>query len=364
MSNPRKAGRRADRARKTRYTAAELETETFPEPRWAVPGLISEGLTLLAGAPKVGKSWLALDVALAVASGGKAFGSIDVDEGDALYLALEDTPRRLQRRLRKIKAGDALPSRLTIETSSPPLSEGGENLVRDWLDEAEEPRLVVVDVFEKVRGKRSGGDAYASDYAAMAVLKDLSDEYEVAVVVVHHTRKMTSDDWVELVAGTNGVTGAADSIAVLQRPNRDAPDGTLSITGRDIEEADTKAVALDDRMVWKISDSDPSRVGMHRTRAAILDALEAARDASEEERTYLTPAAIAKEIEGANPDNVKKTCQRMASDEQVGTDGKGGYYAFPRLVHLDECTAVDPREADPFYEYEPEEVPIEAYASP
>src|SRR4051794_35919991 len=89
---------------RTAWTASELMAMNFPEPRWAIPGLVAEGVTLLAGAPKVGKSWLALNTSPAVAAGGKALGKVDVESGDVLYLALEDNPRRLRSRLEKVLA--------------------------------------------------------------------------------------------------------------------------------------------------------------------------------------------------------------------------------------------------------------------
>ncbi|MEJ7703487.1 MAG: AAA family ATPase [Geodermatophilaceae bacterium] len=110
---------------RTSWTAAELMACDFPEPRWAVPGIIAEGLTLLAGAPKVGKSWLALGLGIAVATGGKALGALDVTAGDVLYLALEDPPRRLQERLAKVLAHSPAPSRLTLSIACEPIPAGG-----------------------------------------------------------------------------------------------------------------------------------------------------------------------------------------------------------------------------------------------
>ncbi len=100
--------------RRTSWTSVELLAEVFPDPRWAVAGIVAEGLNLLAGPPKLGKSWFALDIAVAVAAGGKALGHIDVELGDALYLALEDPPRRMQDRTRKVLAGSPPSPRLTI----------------------------------------------------------------------------------------------------------------------------------------------------------------------------------------------------------------------------------------------------------
>ena len=106
----------------------------FPEPRWAVPGIVAEGVTVLAGAPKVGKSWLGLGLVVATATGGKALGSIDVAAGPSLYLALEDTGRRLKDRLGKVLGISPPPNTLTLATECPPLPAGGADMISAWLD--------------------------------------------------------------------------------------------------------------------------------------------------------------------------------------------------------------------------------------
>ena len=115
------------------WTATDLMTTDFPEPRWAVPGLLCEGLNLLVGSPKLGKSWLCLGLGVAIASGGVALGKIHVEEGDVLYAALEDTPRRLQGRLRTVLGTDPVPENLTIVTALPKGQEAID-LVGEWLD--------------------------------------------------------------------------------------------------------------------------------------------------------------------------------------------------------------------------------------
>ncbi|GAB3869033.1 hypothetical protein GCM10029964_128400 [Kibdelosporangium lantanae] len=112
-----------DRPRTT-WNAAELMAVSFPEPTWAVPGIIAEGVTLLAGPPKVGKSWLSLGLGLSIAAGLPALGTVAVDPGPVLYLALEDTPRRLQSRMRTVLAGRPAPAGLTLDTYCPPLPTG------------------------------------------------------------------------------------------------------------------------------------------------------------------------------------------------------------------------------------------------
>jgi hypothetical protein len=101
----------------------------FPEPKWAVQGVICEGVNLIAGPPKVGKSWLSLGLGLSIAAGEPAFGSIATEAGPVLYLALEDTARRLQSRMGKLLAGKPAPHGLTLATECPPLADGGDRAI-------------------------------------------------------------------------------------------------------------------------------------------------------------------------------------------------------------------------------------------
>ena len=219
------------------FTAAELVSTSFPDPRWAVPGLIAEGLTLLAGPPKLGKSWLVLGLGISTASGTPALGKIESAEGDVLYCALEDTPRRIKSRLSKMLGGKPQPGRLVIVTALPGMPQATE-LVSEWLDEHPDARLVVVDVLGKIRppdGERA--NAYERDYAVIGQLKKLADHHRVAIVVVTHTRKMGADDAFDTVAGSTGLTGAADTTLVLKRARGEA-SAVLHVTGRDVEESE------------------------------------------------------------------------------------------------------------------------------
>ena len=219
------------------FDADELLRTTFPEPRWAVPGLIAEGLTLLAGAPKLGKSWLVLGLGLSTASGGPAMGKIPSAAGDVLYCALEDTPRRLKSRLVKMLQGGPAPARLTIATSLPQMPQAIE-IVSEWLDEHPDARLVIVDVLGKIRPPdRDRANAYERDSTVIGQLKRLADTHGVAVVIVTHTRKMGADDPFDTVSGSTGLTGAADTTLVLRRGRGEA-SAVLHVTGRDVEESE------------------------------------------------------------------------------------------------------------------------------
>lgn len=301
------------------WTADQLMATPFPEPKWAVPGIVAEGVTLFAGPPKVGKSWLSLGLGLAIASGGKALDAIPVDPGPVLYLALEDTPRRLQSRMRKILGGQPAPANLVIDTTCPTLPEGGADAVAWWLDNNPDARLVVIDVFARMRGLTPPGmGAYDADYLAVTRVKKLADTYGIAVILVHHVRKAGADDFLAEVSGTNGLAGAADATLVLKRPRGQA-DGILCVTGRDVDEAEYALSFQAAAGVWHLLDGPPEEHTLSDTRAAILRHLRG-HGAS-------TPKAIAEAL-NLGHDNVKQTCRRMATAGQLHP-APGGTYRLP-----------------------------------
>jgi hypothetical protein len=254
--------------RQTRYTAADLANVAFEEPRWAVPGLIPEGLTLMAGPPKIGKSWLLLNMAVAVAKGGHFLGT-DVEPQDCLYMALEDTPRRLQSRLRHMGVADDAPASLTLATKWPALGAGGAEQLTDHLEEHPLTGLVIVDVLARLRGAEKSQNRYDADYAVMEELKNIADRFSVAIIVNHHDRKAEATDWVHSVSGTNGLVGAADTIVALRRP-RSAADGVLLLTGRDVEEREVPLGFDKSTGTWSALDGPAEDYTVSDTRRVIL----------------------------------------------------------------------------------------------
>jgi RecA-family ATPase len=224
------------------FTAAELQRMELPPIKFTIDGYVAEGLTILAGKPKIGKSWMALDWALAVAYGGFALGSILCSQGDVLYAALEDNQRRLKKRIQQLMPpGSEWPDQLSLCTAIRRLDAGGIDDVRAWANSVPSPRLVIIDTFALFRPPRQREANYDSDYAALSPLQNLAAELGLAIVVVHHVRKLESVDPLDTVSGTTGLTGAADTVLVL---NRDAQGITLYGRGRDIDEVET-AMSLD-----------------------------------------------------------------------------------------------------------------------
>jgi len=299
------------------FTARDLMATDFPEPRWAVPGLVAEGLNLLVGSPKLGKSWLCLGLAVAIASGGKALGKIDVEQGPVLYAALEDNPRRLQNRLRLVLGGDQVPDDLHITTSLPRLPDL-HDFIAGWLDSTPGARLVIIDVLRKVRPIGDGrGNAYMEDYDSLGALKQLADRYGVAFVVVHHTRKAIDEgDVFNEVSGSTGLTGAADAILIAKRA-RNTAAAVLHITGRDVTEQDYGLQWHPDRCMWTLTDEPVFLATMGATRRKILDWVT--------EHEHTTPTQIA-DGTGIALATVKQNVRRMVGDAQLDSDGEGRYF--------------------------------------
>jgi hypothetical protein len=304
--------------RRVAWTATELVAAEFPELRWAVPGIVPEGLTLLCGAPKLGKSWLALNLGVAVSLGGVALGRIPVEAGQVVYLALEDPARRLQQRLVSILQGRPAPDSLLIATEWPTLDGGAVEQLTTTLAVRPNARLVVIDVLARIRGRGDRGETfYDRDYATIAALKAVADTHRVALVVVTHVRKAAADDFMDTVSGTHGLAGAADTTIVLRRA-RGEHDAELHITGRDVEEAE-HALTFDPSFgIWTLLTGPATDYRLRDTRRLVLQFLR--------EKGPATPSRIAAEI--GLPDNtVKVTCWRMAKQQQLATDGEGNYSA-------------------------------------
>ncbi len=300
------------------FTAAELMRTTFPEPRWAVPGLVAEGLNLLVGSPKLGKSWLVLGLGVAVASGGMALGKVPVEQGSVLYAALEDTPRRLQGRLKAVLNGSPVPDGLHITTALPKAGEMVD-VVSEWLDDHEDARLVIIDVLRKVTPRTDGRNSYEADYDAMSALKGLADRHSVAVIAVHHTRKQVDEtDVFNEVSGSTGLTGAADAILVAKRA-RNTAQAVLHVTGRDVTEQEYGLSWHAETCTWSLLDEPVAVATMSNTRRKVLAWV------GDNEGDTPTQIATATLIALAT---VKQTVRRMVDDDQLDTDGDGHY--FPR----------------------------------
>lgn len=223
-----------NRGLKTINAAELFQTEIKPT-EFVVDKLIPIGLELVASPPKYGKSWMMLDLSIAVASGTDFMG-FPTNQCGVLYLALEDRLDRLKERMLKITNGKPFPAGLEIAIDAPPLGDGFIEYLEDFLDKHPETKLVIIDTFVKIRGIPNGKEsAYAIDSREAGELKKFADQRNISVILVTHTRKgIDPTDPFANITGTYGVAGAADDMIVLTKEKRSDTLTKMSVTGRDV----------------------------------------------------------------------------------------------------------------------------------
>lgn len=227
--------------------AETLSLSSFQRPAFIIDQLLKPGLAVLAGAPKLGKSWLVLDICQQVASGKPLWG-LNTSGGSVMYIALEDSKARLQDRLLSIT--DTPSDRLYVATSCPSLSDGLEDAVIYFTEQCSDPKLVVIDTFQMIRSARTE-ISYAGDYSETSQLKQLADRLGICILLVHHTRKMADSDTISEISGTNGIAGCADTLMVLKKPKRTENKATLYFTGRDITDRELTLELDRESCKWK-----------------------------------------------------------------------------------------------------------------
>ena len=235
------------------YHAADLYGKTIEKPPTIVQGMIPAGLTVLAGAPKRGKSWLSLMLALCVAAGDPFLGA-QTTQGDVLYLDLESKQYRVQDRLKKLIVGRA-PESLYITHESDRLEAGLAEQLEMWCADVPHPVLIIIDTLGRVKGSaRRGENAYEGDTRVLGDLQRFALQRNLAIVCVHHLRKSMADgDYFERISGSMGITGACDSVMVLQGKRGDE-HSTLAISSRDFES--TELIIGFDNGRWSLRSAD------------------------------------------------------------------------------------------------------------
>ena len=229
--------------------AEDLQNRTYEPTPFLVDELIPEGLHILAGAPKIGKSWLALWLCLCI-SQGQPLWNFATTQGKALYLSLEDSFQRIQTRLFDLTE-DAPPT-LHFAIMADTLKHGLEQQIEQFLMEHPTTKLVVIDTLQRVRGTGSDSNLYANDYQDIGLLKRLADRRHIAILLIHHLRKLHDDDPMNMISGSTVLSGAADSTFVLQKSSRLANIASLHCTGRDIPDRTLKLEFGEEDHVWKL----------------------------------------------------------------------------------------------------------------
>jgi AAA domain len=314
--------------RKVRWTADELLVAHFPPIRWIVPKSFPEGLTFLAGRPKIGKSWLALQLAHAVSSGGRLFDQ-EVIKAPALYLAFEDSARRLQTRMQ----AQSWPAYTTADfyTEWQPLDQGGLDTLQHAMVK-EEYRLVVIDTLSRALSSKPDQNSVGDMTVVLSTLQQLAlDQRAMIAVIDHHTKpRGTHPDPVDDILGSTGKGAVADCVAGLYR-ERGKQGATLHIVGRDLDGDQRLALEWEaKRACWQYL-GDADQVAKDTVQAAILEAVKTLGGCA-------TTAEIAEHL-GKAKQNVNREILELVDKGRLTAgkkDGKIQPYHLPGWVPPDE----------------------------
>lgn len=197
-----------------------------------IEGLLYTGAYILAGAPKIGKSFLVAQIAHHVSTGMPLWEYEVKQPGAVLYLALEDDYQRLQERMARMFGVESA-GELFFAVNAKQVGNGLDEQLAFFLREHPNTRLVIVDTLQKVREVSGDAYSYAGDYEIISRLKAFGEQHGVCVLIVHHTRKQPAGDSFEMISGTTGLLGCADGAILMQKEKRTGNQATLDIVGRD-----------------------------------------------------------------------------------------------------------------------------------
>ncbi|MBQ4059479.1 MAG: AAA family ATPase [Lachnospiraceae bacterium] len=232
----------------------ELFDEVYRDKPAIVENLIYPGTYILAGAPKVGKSFFVAQLAYHIATGQKLW-DYEVKQSTVLYLALEDDHRRLQKRMCRMFGVDGT-ANLHFAITSKKLGEGLEDQLEEFIDKHPNTRIIIIDTLQKIRQGGNDTYSYANDYECVGYLKKFADQKEICLLIVHHTRKQQASDKFDMISGTTGILGCADGAFILQKEKRTDSTATLDIVGRDQCDQKLYLVRNQEKLFWELDHAE------------------------------------------------------------------------------------------------------------
>ena len=219
--------------------AETLYYKPLEHPKMLIDGVLSDGLAIMAGDSKIGKSWMVLWMCLQISKGEPVWG-LPTRKTDVVYLALEDREWRVQQRMQDLT--DTPPDNLHFGFSCGQLGAELESQIEDVLKDYPSTGLLFIDTLQMVRDNVSAKvNAYAQDFKDLSSLKKIADNHGICIFVVHHTRKERDGGNIfNDMTGSTGIMGVADTGMILRKEDRFGDNATLCITGRDVEEKKLK----------------------------------------------------------------------------------------------------------------------------
>ena len=311
-----------------------LMNKKIPDLKFAVKPILPEGLVICAGRPKAMKSWTALDLCYCVQNGIKFLGH-EVEQGDALYLALEDSERRLKDRIYKLRHFNR--KHPTCDTEAPYIGFGLEEDLQRWIDESSDPRLIVIDTLARIkpRVKRSNGTAYDLDNELLRNLQKVAIQNGVCIMLISHLSKTQTDYSFDRITGSAGLQGMADAMWLIDRGDTEGSKASITGRGRDI--LDFQYEVKWDETYWRYTFvGNKVEIERNENRAAIINAMTVLYTQDPEKNREVQPKQIYRFLEhkpqSREAKNISKTMKRMCESCEISSGSKYGTYTLNKLA--------------------------------
>lgn len=284
------------------------KTEFEPKPD-IIDEILPQGTLLLTGKPKTKKSWLALNLALAVAWGGKALGHFAAQKGDVLYVDLEMGARRLHERLHIVSPDAVVPKSVHFATEWPQVYSGCERWLSDWMEQHPFTKLIIFDTQVAIRPPRGRNEEpYEHEKKYTQVLSNFCHQHGIAMVLIHHSRKVAGGDVIDDASGTTGLTAGVDNYGSLSRSPNESDGGILRLMGRDIRIEDELNLKWDASLASWCYNGNVERYTLTPERRVILALLQ--------QSPGLYPSQVAERLQ-KDQVTVRRILQEMKKAEQV-----------------------------------------------
>jgi len=323
------------------YQLEEFLKIKYPKVKYLIQDILPEGLSILAGAPKIGKTFFALNMALSIASGTKTLGILNTEKVGVAYFALDEKDQFVQEKINSIIQAQGLkdiPDNFRLIFDINKMTEGGYEQITNYLDEHPDIKLLIIDTMGRIKKPGKLGNAYEQDVESIGQIQSICNKKNVSILLIHHLKKGRHEDYIENLSGSMGISGTVDTILHLDRA-RGEQEGNLKVTGRLIKEEQDLAIKFHkDLLNWQIL-GNSKIYSQSKERQEIINLLL-------EEGMAMKDKEIA-EILGKSYDTIRKTTYRMYKDGLLINVSRGKYFLSSSLQFNSSSPTVDSSPSSP-----------------
>ena len=311
----------------------DLMQELIPPLKWSVLPILPEGFGVISGRPKGMKSWTALGICYAVQNGTKFMGH-ETTQGDCLYLALEDSKRRIKDRIIKLGYQKLNPPTILLASDVPYLGFGFEECVQEWINSKDNPRLIIIDTLARIRprARKSSGTAYDIDNELLSKIQTIAIQNNITIACVSHLSKAQQEYNFDRIQGSVGVQGISDFMWLIDRGDN-SNQASIIGRGRDMNDFEYAVKWNEDKWQYDFT-GNLQMVQLTENRRQVIDAM----NILSKEKDEIAPRDVCKyyevSVQSKDGKRISKTMQRMEGDFELIKGQKFGTYKLPNKTEL------------------------------